>query len=422
MKKLLALTLMLSGFLFIVSCSDDDDLISQGKEELIDAAISAAQTAVDAKASADATATGASDLTVFDGWTLAANAGQLGGTAVTPTISTVATVVDVTSNIEANATWTKDNVYVLKARVTVLDGVTLTIDAGTIIKGDASLSGANAAVLMIAKGGKIMAEGTASEPIIMTSTDDDIQPGDLIGTELDQDSKGLWGGLVVLGNAPVSAKTDNPQIEGVDASDTNGLYGGSTATDNSGVIKYVSIRHGGAEIAEGSEINGLTLGGVGSGTVIENIEIYGNTDDGVEFFGGTVDVTNLLVYAVGDDAIDIDQSYAGTVSNFLVYVDTNSDEGLEIDGREGSFDDTFTLVDGTINSADDKTTDADFKAKAKGSLTNVVFENGRVKLSASFDVESYEESEDAAWNTASGTLTFAEVSANSFSVYSSSFD
>ncbi|MFY0599173.1 MAG: hypothetical protein JXR03_05845 [Cyclobacteriaceae bacterium] len=423
MKNLFALGLLLFGFLFIVSCSDDDDVIGETKEELIDAAVATAQEGVDAKASIDATATGASNISVFDGWTLAANKGQLGGTDNTPAApSAAAPTVEVTANIDTDTQWTKDNVYILKTRVTVLDGATLTIDAGTIIKGDASLTGANAAVLMIAKGGKLMAVGTAAEPIIMTSTDDDIQPGDLVGTTLDQDKKAKWGGLVVLGKAPVSAKTENPQIEGVDASDTNGLYGGDAADDNSGMIKYVSIRHGGAEITEGSEINGLTLGGVGSSTVIDYIEVYGNSDDGVEFFGGTVDVSNLLVYAVGDDAIDIDQSYAGTVTNFLVYVDTNSDEGLEIDGREGSLDDSFALVNGTIKSIDDKTTDADFKAKAKGSVTNVVFEDGRVKLSASFDVESFEESEDAAWNTAQGTLTFSKISASSFSVYTKSFD
>jgi len=411
---------MFASMGLMVSCDDDDptDEIDKTVEELQQEAIDAAQSAVDAVVSSDDTATGASDETVFDDWTLAK--GDAGSRVRSSAED--APVVDVTANIDTDTEWTKDNVYMLKARVTVLDGVTLTIQAGTVIKGDASLSGANAAVLMIAKGGKLMAEGTATEPIIMTSSADDIQPGELAGTELDKDDKGRWGGLVILGKAPVSAKTDDPQIEGVDATDTNGQYGGDDAADNSGTIKYVSLRHGGAEIAEGSEINGLTLGGVGTGTTIENIEVYANSDDGVEFFGGTVNVTNLLVYAVGDDAIDIDQSYAGEVKNFVVYVDTNSDEGLEIDGREGSLDKSFTLTNGTIYSIDETDTNADFKSKAKGTVTNVVFKSGKVKLSASFDTESLEESEDAASNVATGSLVFSKVSADSFEVYTKSFD
>ncbi|SMD33725.1 hypothetical protein SAMN04488029_1629 [Reichenbachiella faecimaris] len=417
MKKLLALLFVFTSMGLMVSCDDDDDEIEKTVEELQQEAVDAAAVAVAAVVSSDETATGASDESVFDDWTLVDQAGQTGGR-----VRDIAEEIEVTANIEQDTEWTSDNIYVLKTRVTVLDGATLTIEAGTVVKGDASLSGANAAVLMIAKGGKLMAEGTATAPIIMTSTDDDIQPGEIAGSELDQDDKGRWGGLVILGKAPVSAKTENPQIEGVDAEDSNGQYGGSDAADNSGVIKYVSIRHGGAEIAEGSEINGLTLGGVGTGTVIENIEVYANSDDGVEFFGGTVNVTNLLVYAVGDDAIDIDQSYAGTVSNFVVYVDENSDEGLEIDGREGSLDKSFTLMNGSINSIDGTNTNADFKSKAKGSVTNVVFEDGKVKLSASFDSETYQESEDAALNVVNESLTFSKVSVSSFEVYTTSFD
>lgn len=407
---------------FASSCGGDDEPEPEKTvEELQAEAIATAQAAVDAKATSDASATGATDDSVFDDWTLSSVKGLLGGTDKTPSApSAAAPVVKVAANIEEDTEWTKGNVYQLDTRVTVLDGVTLTIEAGTIIKGNAELSGANAAVLMIARGGKIMAEGTAEEPIIMTSTDDDIQPGDLSGTTLtDEDTK--WGGLVVLGKAPVSAKTEDPQIEGVDAADTNGRYGGTAADDNSGVIKYVSIRHGGAEIAEGSEINGLTLGGVGTGTTIENIEVYNNSDDGIEFFGGTVNVKNVLIYSVGDDALDVDQSYAGTVDNFVVYVDGGSDEGLEIDGREGSLDKSFTIKNGTIKGLGDKTTTGDFKAKAKGTITNVVFENGKVKLAAAFDVATYEQTEDASKNTADGSLIFSKVKTSAFEIYTDSF-
>ncbi|MEQ9374618.1 MAG: hypothetical protein RIG68_05550 [Imperialibacter sp.] len=422
MNKILSLLFMAGILVFASSCGGDDEPEPEKTvEELQAEAIATAQAAVDAKATSDASATGATDDSVFDDWTLSSVKGLLGGTDKTPSSpSAAAPVVKVAANIEEDTEWTKGNVYQLDTRVTVLDGVTLTIEAGTIIKGNAELSGANAAVLMIARGGKIMAEGTAEEPIIMTSTDDDIQPGDLSGTTLtDEDTK--WGGLVVLGKAPVSAKTEDPQIEGVDAADTNGRYGGTAADDNSGVIKYVSIRHGGAEIAEGSEINGLTLGGVGTGTTIENIEVYNNSDDGIEFFGGTVNVKNVLIYSVGDDALDVDQSYAGTVDNFVVYVDGGSDEGLEIDGREGSLDKSFTIKNGTIKGLGDKTTTGDFKAKAKGTITNVVFENGKVKLAAAFDVATYEQTEDASKNTADGSLVFSKVKTSAFEIYTDSF-
>ena len=179
--------------------------------------------------------------------------------------------------------------------------------------------------------------GTAAEPIVFTSVADNIELGQTAGTNLTEDDRGLWGGLILLGNAPVSLDGDaaEAQIEGIPASDTNGLYGGSDPADDSGTVQYVSIRHGGALIGEGNEINGLTLGGVGSGTTIDNVEIVGNVDDGIEFFGGTVNATNLLVWAQGDDGLDIDQAYSGTIDNAVVVQGSISDHGLEIDGPEG---------------------------------------------------------------------------------------
>ena len=145
--------------------------------------------------------------------------------------------------------------------------------------------------------------------------------------------KGLWGGLIVLGNAPVSVDGDAVafQIEGVPASDPNGLYGGTDASDNSGTIQYLQVRHGGTNIGEGNEINGITFGGVGSGTTVSNVEVIANVDDGIEMFGGSVNVSNAIVWAQGDDAFDVDQAYSGTISNFMYIGDASSDHGLEID-------------------------------------------------------------------------------------------
>ncbi len=263
----------------------------------------------------------------------------------------VGTGIIVTENISANTTWETGKVYVLGGRIAVLSGATLTIEPGVIIKGEAG-TGVNATALIIARGAKIMAEGTAAEPIIFTSIADEIEPGDIASPNLDPTLNGLWGGLLVLGNAPISADAASVQIEGIPASDQNGLFGGTAATDNSGVIKYVSIRHGGANIGEGNEINGLTLGGVGSGTVIDYVEIIANQDDGIEWFGGSVNVSNALVWNAGDDAIDTDMSWGGTLDNFIVI--TPGDEGFELDGAEGTMEATHTIKNGSVKAGVDE--------------------------------------------------------------------
>jgi hypothetical protein len=264
--------------------------------------------------------------------------------------------VVVTENITADATWTSDNVYQLGGRIAVEAGATLTIEPGTIIKGEVG-TGANATALLVARGAKLMAEGTADAPIIFTSVADEISPadvaaGDFASPNLESNINGLWGGVLVLGKARVSASNDTGdltevQIEGIPTSDANGLYGGSDDEDNSGVLKYISIRHGGSNIGEGNEINGLTLGGVGSGTVVENIEVVSNQDDGIEWFGGTVNVKNALVWNVGDDGMDADQSWGGTLDNFMVI--TVAGHSFELDGPEGNYDNGgYTIKNGVV--------------------------------------------------------------------------
>ena len=282
--------------------------------------------------------------------------------------------VDVTGSIAANTTWTNDNIYVLNQKVVVDTGVILTIEAGTIIKGTPG-TGSLASALIVARGAQINAVGTPSAPIIFTSTSDNITCGETSGTNLDENDRGLWGGVLILGNAPCSLSGDisEAQIEGIPADDTFGLYGGPDADDNSGVFSYVSIRHGGALIGEGNEINGLTLGGVGAGTVIENVEVVANIDDGIEFFGGTVNASNLLVWAQGDDALDIDQGYSGTIDNAVVVLGEFSDHALEIDGPEGTANGAFTLQNSTLigNLVTDKGEYADYRSNAQGATNNI---------------------------------------------------
>lgn len=275
----------------------------------------------------------------------------------------------VTENISENTTWVSDKVYILSTRVAVLSGATLTIEPGTIIKGEVG-SGPNATALIIARGAKIMAEGTASAPIIFTTVADEIQPGQIDSPNMSPELDGLWGGVIVLGNAPISAVNPSIQIEGIPPSDQNGLYGGSDVSDNSGVLKYISIRHGGANIGEGNEINGLTLGGVGNGTVIENIEVVSNQDDGVEWFGGSVNVKNVIVWNSGDDALDTDQSWSGTMDNFIIICGESTDHALEVDGPEGSFLAAHTLRNGTIKGAVNSEI-GDFRDGARGTFENI---------------------------------------------------
>ena len=239
--------------------------------------------------------------------------------------------------------WTADNVYILDGLVIVEGGAVLHIDAGTVIKADDG-TGLDASTLVIARGGKIFAEGTPTHPIIFTSIQDNISNPDLLTNE-DQD-RGLWGGIVILGRAgtnnPGDAIGDFKEVEGVNellpSGDTRAEYGGTVDDDDSGVMRYVSIRHTGINIGEsdGNEIQGLTLGGVGAGTVLEHIEVYASGDDGVEFFGGTVNLKYFVSAFNSDDAIDWDQGWRGKGQFWFVLQGTDkAGAAAEQDGAGG---------------------------------------------------------------------------------------
>ena len=297
--------------------------------------------------------------------------------------------------ISANTYW--DGNYTMTGKVVVQDGATLTIAAGTVVKATFTANPVDATALIVAKGGKLNAVGTATQPIIFTTEYDDLTATDVDNGKLvstvngnanDLTTRGLWGGIIMLGKGIVGEDGGEDDIEGVAEGYDFTTYGGTVAADNSGILDYVSIRHGGAIIAEGNELNGLTLGGVGAGTTIENIEIISNSDDGLECFGGNVDVTNLLVYNQGDDAVDIDEAYSGTVSNVVIHLGAASDLAFEIDGRE----DTNTAVDPSILTSISYTIDGvtvigsggtsdggdqlgDWKKDATGVNKNIVYTN-----------------------------------------------
>lgn len=285
----------------------------------------------------------------------------------------------VSGNITTNTIWTKDRIIVLDGRVIVEPGKELTIQAGTVIKAKPG-SDASASALIIGVGAKIHATGTVAEPIIFTSTDDQILPGQITSPNLTIANKGLWGGVIILGDAPISPSSGTTaEIEGIPAGTVGTTYGGSDATDNSGELQYVSIRHSGVIIGSNNEINGLTLGGVGSGTTIDHIEIYANLDDGIEFFGGTVNLSHAIVVKIDDDCYDIDQAYSGTITNVMAIIGENQDgDAFEIDGPEGSANNAGVF---TVNKAyvvghpSNDAKFAVFKSNAQGTLQNVYFTN-----------------------------------------------
>ncbi len=292
-------------------------------------------------------------------------------------------------------TLTADKNYEINQKFVVMNGHTVTIEPGTIIKGREGV-GSVASAMIVARGGQVIAEGTADQPIIFTSVLDNIQLGEKWGDNLTENDREKWGGLIILGKAPISAGDGDTeaQIEGIPADEEFGKYGGDDPADNSGVFKYISVRHGGALIGEGNEINGITLGGVGTGTVFEDIEVVATLDDGVEYFGGTVNSKNIIVTYQGDDAIDLDQNYSGTIENVLViHGGDDSDKALEIDGPEGTADDgLFTIDKGTFIFTGGNGTGADLKSKGQGTIKNSVFvgygDKATVLIRESFDADN----------------------------------
>ena len=228
-----------------------------------------------------------------------------------PLLALGQTTLEITdADVDGDVVWTADNEYVLVGRVFVEEGETLTIEPGTVVKGRFNADPAQAAALIVARGGKIFAEGTQTNPIVFTAESDDVSdPADLGPTD-----RGLWGGVILLGRASINTTDGEGEIEGIPVTEGRGAYGGGDTPDdddNSGVLRYVSIRHGGAALAPGDEINGLTFGAVGSGTTVEFVEVLSNDDDCFEWFGGTVNTRYLVGAFCSDDTFDYDEGFRG---------------------------------------------------------------------------------------------------------------
>jgi hypothetical protein len=227
---------------------------------------------------------------------------------------------------DQTVTWTPDKTYELNGFVFVNPDETLIIEPGTEIQGRLG-GGSDASALIVASGGEIQAKGEKDDPIVFTS----VRAAD---GSLDSDDRGLWGGVILLGDAPTNNATQETNIEGVpDDTGSRIEYGGSDPNHSVGTFKYVSIRHTGTQLGNGDEIQGLTLGGVGAGSTIEYVESYASADDGFEWFGGTVNTKYLIAAFVSDDNFDIDQGYRGSNQFWLaVQGDNQAGRASEMDG------------------------------------------------------------------------------------------
>ncbi|MBN2172661.1 MAG: hypothetical protein JW731_00925 [Bacteroidales bacterium] len=235
----------------------------------------------------------------------------------------------ITDNGEGTGTttWTPGKKYLLDGFVFVNDGQILTIEAGTVIRASTG-QGENASALIVSRGGKIIAEGNSVSPIVFTCEGDDLEGSVPVF------AKGLWGGLIILGNAPLNNENNEAYIEGIPVAEPRGIFGGWDENDNSGILKYVSIRHGGTNIGSENEINGLTLGGVGNNTLIEYVEVISNYDDGIELFGGSVNCKYIVSAFNGDDAFDYDLGYHGK-GQFWLAIQDPAEGDLIIEGSGG---------------------------------------------------------------------------------------
>jgi Secretion system C-terminal sorting domain len=214
------------------------------------------------------------------------------------------TPISVPTTISTNTTWTRNNIYLLTDRTYVTAGATLTIEPGTIIKGT------GLGTLVIEQGARLVADGSPTQPIVFTSN----QPANSRNT-------GDWGGIVLLGRAPIN-QPGTPVIEGIPGR----TFGGTNAADDSGILRYVRIEYCGIAITPNNEINGLTMGGVGSGTIIDYVQVYACGDDSFEWFGGTVNAKHLISIGAVDDDFDTDFGYTGKVQYALAVRNSSVDD------------------------------------------------------------------------------------------------
>jgi hypothetical protein len=223
-------------------------------------------------------------------------------------------VIVVTTEVTGDETWVNSNYYVLRGAVFVRDGATLTIQPGTRVIGESWSVG----TLIVSRGGRLIAVGTPTEPIVFTSD----QP-------IGQRARGDWGGLIINGRATLNVPGGQAAGEG----DT-GTYGGDDDNDNSGILRYVRVEFAGIEFSPDNELNGIAFQGVGRGTSVDYAQVHMNRDDAMEFFGGTVDVKHVVLSNAADDSFDWTQGWRGR-AQFIAVTQRSDDAdwGIEADNN-----------------------------------------------------------------------------------------
>lgn len=250
-------------------------------------------------------------------------------TNFTPKVTVYAEATEtLQGTIDANRTLDATKVYKLVGFVYIKDGITLTIPAGTVIRGDKDSKG----TLVVTRGGKLIAEGTAAKPIVFTSNQ-------AVGSR----APGDWGGIVVLGKSTNNIPGGTGLIEG-GLTLPEGNHGGTVAADNSGILKYVRVEFPGIAYATNNEINGITFGSVGSGTTVDYVQVSYSGDDSFEWFGGTVNAKHLVSIANVDDVFDFDNGFSGKLQFLVAQRDpaladqAGQSNGIESDNSEKVFD------------------------------------------------------------------------------------
>ncbi len=234
-----------------------------------------------------------------------------------------------TGTVRSNTHLTANNVYLLNGAVFIggdnTDSATLTIDAGTKVIAPVGLN-----FLVINRGSKIEALGSEAAPIIFTYDDE---------ANATASTTGRWGGLIINGNAPVNGCAAGTALCELEGEGSTGKYGGNNATDSSGTLNYVIVKYPGQNITETNELNGIAFQGVGSGTKVDYVQVHGSSDDGVEFFGGTVNVKHLYLSSNEDDSFDWTFGFKGKVQYAVIKQRAGTgDRGIEADNNEFAFD------------------------------------------------------------------------------------
>ncbi|GHB62655.1 hypothetical protein GCM10008107_09690 [Psychrosphaera saromensis] len=342
--KLSAVTLALT---MTVACSDDDDKV---EDVVVEDTVELTQIEIDQE--------------TLEAEYLAAN-------------GVAADIEILTGTLTADMTLTADKIYALRGPVVVgndnEDNTVLTIDPSVTIFGE---TGGD--YLVISRGSKIEANGTAADPITMTSK------SDVLGETV---AAGQWGGVVLLGNASSNKCTADAECAlQVEGAFEGAVFGGTDDEDNSGTINYLVVKYAGFEIAPDNELNGVTFGGVGSGTEVDYLQVHSNADDGVEFFGGTVNLKHLVLTNNLDDSVDWDNGYRGSMQYVLVKHDATGEanRGIEADndgstpGKTPMSNPTIanmTIIGGSYKSDDKDSEGIYLREGTQGSFYNVVVTN-----------------------------------------------